>query len=77
MQCFLSSKKQYQIYLHSMNIQRAINKNVPTANFFEADFKVRDRVRVYYQHIRQPQYQQLEVDGHLKVRGNGECQIFP
>ena len=27
--------------------------------------------------IRQPQYQQLKVEGHLRVRGNGEFQIFP
>ena len=33
--CF---KQKYQIYLHSMNTQRDTNKNVPTANFFEADF---------------------------------------
>ena len=26
--------------------------------------KLRDRVRVYRQHIRQPQYQQLKVEGH-------------
>ena len=34
-------------------------------------------VRVYRQHIRQPQYQQLKVEGHLRVCGNGEFQIFP
>ena len=27
--------------------------------------------------IRQPQYQQLKVEGHLRVLGNGESQIFP
>ena len=36
----LLSKKRYQIYLHSMNTQRATNKNVPTANYFETDFSV-------------------------------------
>ena len=35
---FLLSKKWYQIYFHSMNTQRATNKNVLTANFFETDF---------------------------------------
>ena len=34
-------------------------------------------IRVYRQHIRQPQYQQLKVEGHLRVCGNGEFQIFP
>ena len=38
MLCFLLSEKQYQIYLDSMNTQRAINKNVQTATFFETDF---------------------------------------
>ena len=39
--------------------------------------KLRDRVRVYRQHIRQPEYQQLKVEGHLRVSGNEEFQIFP
>ena len=39
--------------------------------------KLRGRVRVYYQHIRQPQYQQLKVEGHLRVCGSGEFWIFP
>ena len=43
----------------------------------EGKTKLRDRVRVYRQHIRQPQYQQLKVEGHLRVCGNGEYQIFP
>ena len=43
----------------------------------EGKTKLRDRVRVYRQHIRQPQNQQLKVEGHLKVCGNGEFRIFP
>ena len=39
--------------------------------------KLRDRVRVYHQHIRQPQHQQLKVEGHLRVCGNKEFRIFP
>ena len=39
--------------------------------------KLRGRVRVYHQNIRQPQYQQLKVEGHLRVRGNEEFRIFP
>ena len=31
----------------------------------EGKTKLRDRVKVYRQHIRQPQYQQLKVKGHL------------
>ena len=34
-------------------------------------------VRVYGQQIREPQYQQLKVEGHLRVCGNGERRIFP
>ena len=34
--------------------------------------KLRDRVRMCRQHIQQPQYQQLKVEGHLRVCGNGE-----
>ena len=33
----------------------------------EGKTELRDRVRVYCQHIRQPQYQQLKIEGHLKV----------
>ena len=31
---------------------------------------------MYRQHIRQPQYQQLKVEGHIRVCGNREFQIF-
>ena len=40
----------------------------------EGKTKLKDRVR---QHIRQPEYQQLKVEVHLRVCGNGEFQIFP
>ena len=43
----------------------------------EGKTKLRDGVRVYRQHIWQPQYQQLKVEGHLKVCGNREFWIFP
>ena len=39
--------------------------------------KLRDRVRVYRQHIRQPEYQQLKVEEHLRNCLNGEFKIFP
>ena len=32
---------------------------------------------MYCQHIRQPRYQQLKVEGHLRVCGNGDFRIFP
>ena len=32
---------------------------------------------MYRQHIRQPKYQQLKVEGHLRVYGKDEFQIFP
>ena len=32
---------------------------------------------MYRQRIRQPQYQQLNVEGHLRVCGNSEFRIFP
>ena len=38
--------------------------------------KLRDRVRVYRQHIRQPEYQQLKVEEHLRNCSNGEFKIF-
>ena len=43
----------------------------------EGKTKLRDRIRMFGQHIRQPEYQQLKVEGHLRVCGNGEFQIFP
>ena len=43
----------------------------------EGKTNLRDRVRVYHQHIWQLQYQQLKVEGHLRVCGNREFQIFP
>ena len=43
---------------------------------WEGKTKLNDRVRVYHQHIRQPQCQQLKVEGHLRVCGSGEFRIF-
>ena len=43
----------------------------------EGKTKLRDRVRVYRQQIRQPHYQQLKVEGHLRVCDNGKFGIFP
>ena len=37
----------------------------------------RDRVRVYRQHIRQPEYQKLKVEEHLRTCGKGTFKIFP
>ena len=39
--------------------------------------KLRDRVRVYRQHIKQPEYQQLKVEEHLRTCGKGAFKIFP
>ena len=39
--------------------------------------KLRDRVRVYQQHIRQPEYQKLKVEEHLRTCGEGTFKIFP
>ena len=36
----------------------------------------RDRVRVYRQHIRQPEYQKLKVEEHLRTCGKGTFKIF-
>ena len=38
---------------------------------------LRDRVRVYRQHILQPQYQKLKVEEHLRSCGKGQFKIFP
>ena len=39
--------------------------------------KLRDRVRVYRQHIRQPEHQNLKVEEHLRTCGKGTFKIFP
>ena len=39
--------------------------------------KLRDRVRVYRQHIRQPEHQKLKVEEHLRTCGKGTFKIFP
>ena len=39
--------------------------------------KLRDRVRVYRQHIRDKQYQMLEVERHVRECGKGGFKIFP
>ena len=39
--------------------------------------KLRDRVRVYRQDIRQPQYQQLKIEEYLRKCSHGDFKIFP
>ena len=39
--------------------------------------KLRERVRVYRQHIRQHQYQKLKAEEHLRTCGKGTSKIFP
>ena len=39
--------------------------------------KFRDRLRVYRQHIRQPEYQKLKVEEHLRTCGEDAFGIFP
>ena len=38
--------------------------------------KLSDRVRVYRQYIRQPEYQKLKVEEHLGTCGKGTFKIF-
>ena len=38
---------------------------------------VKERIGVYKQHIRQPQYQQIKVEEHLRFCSCGEFQMFP
>ena len=39
--------------------------------------QLKDRLRIYRQHIRQPEYQQIKVEGHLRNCGKGYFKIFP
>ena len=38
--------------------------------------KLRDRTRVYGQYIRQPEYQKLKIEEHLRTCGKGTFKIF-
>ena len=39
--------------------------------------KLRDRVRIYRQHIQQPEHEKLKVEKHLRTCGKGNFTIFP
>ena len=41
------------------------------------DSKLRDRVRIYRQHIRQPEYEKLKVEKYLRTCIKGNFIIFP
>ena len=41
------------------------------------DSKLRDRVRIYRQHIRQPEHEKLKVEKHLRTSGKENFRIFP
>ena len=38
---------------------------------------LKERVSVYKQHIAHPQYQQIKVEGHLRICGKSKFKIFP
>ena len=38
---------------------------------------MKERINIYRQHIRQPQYQQLAVEEHLRTCGDGKFHMFP
>ena len=38
---------------------------------------VKERINIYWQHIRQPQYQQSAVEEHLHTCGEGKFHMFP
>ena len=37
---------------------------------------VKERINIYRQHIRHPQYQQLAVEEHLRTCGDGKFHMF-
>ena len=41
------------------------------------DSKIRDRVRIYRQHIRQREHEKIKVEKHLRTCGKGNFIIFP
>ena len=41
------------------------------------DSKLRDRIRIYRQHIWQPEHEKLKVEKHLRTCGKGHFTIFP
>ena len=38
---------------------------------------VKERINIYRKHIRQPQYQKLALEEHLRTRGDGKFHMFP
>ena len=42
----------------------------------ETGFLVKERISVYRQHIRHPQYQQIKVEEHFRFCSSGEFQMF-
>ena len=39
--------------------------------------RLRDRVKVYRQHIKQPEHQKLKVEEHIRFCGRDSFKIFP
>ena len=41
------------------------------------DSKLRDRVKIYSHHIRQPEHEKRKVEKHLRTCGKGNFTMFP
>ena len=39
--------------------------------------KLRDRMRIYREHIRDPETEKLHVERHLRICGKGNFKVFP
>ena len=37
---------------------------------------MKERINIYRKHIRQPQYQKLVLEEHLRTRGDGKFHMF-
>lgn len=84
-----SSKYKFKKSLKEFEIKT--NFNCETANLIyviicsgcseeyigETGCTLKERLNIYRQHIRQPEYQQIKAEEHLRICGKGEFTIFP
>ena len=54
-----------------------ISQGCKEKHIAETGCLVKERINIYRQHIRQPQYQQLAVKEHLRTCGDGKFYTFP
>ena len=69
--------KQFPLKIQKKKFPRISNKQNTSELCVDVELMLKERLNSYRQHIRQPQLQQINVEGHIRTCGCGNFKIMP